>query len=168
MGDEAGFADFVRAHTRSLFGTAYLLTGSGERAEELLQDTLAHLYPKWQRVAQSDAPLAYVRRALTNRFVSSTRTPASRAIAMWELPDAADPTDVAAVVSDRSALFHLLGTLPERQRAAVVLRYFHDQPDDEIATALGCRAATVRSLVSRGIGAMRERAVRADALGGGR
>ena len=155
MSDEAAFAAFVRAHSRSLFGTAYLLTGSGAEAEELLQDTLAALYPKWERVMGAESPVAYARRALTNRFVSGTRRPAYRDVAYWQLSDAAAPGDVADAIADRRWLWQLLGGLPERQRAALVLRYFHQFTDDEIATHLECRAGTVRSLISRGLAAMR-------------
>jgi RNA polymerase sigma-70 factor (sigma-E family) len=152
------FAEFVKARGGSLFRTAFLLTSNTHGAEELVQDTLALLYPKWDRAAQADAPLAYVRRALVNRFVSGQRRPAARDIAMWELPDRPDPAaDQAGLVTDRMLLWQLLATLPQRQRAALVMRYFHDLPDDEIAAALGCRHATVRSLISRGVAAMRDR-----------
>jgi RNA polymerase sigma-70 factor (sigma-E family) len=151
------FADFVAAHSRSLYGTAYLLTGNPDNAEDLVQETLSRLYPKWSVVAAADSPVAYVRRSLANQFISTTRTRAHRDLTMWDVPDRPGRDDVAADVADRSAVWHLLGTLPERQRAAIVLRYFHDQPDNEIANALACREATVRSLISRGVAAMRER-----------
>lgn len=151
----AAFAAFVRAHGRSLYGTALLLTGRANDAEDLVQDTLAHLYPKWERVCAAEAPVAYVRRTLANRFVSTRRRPGATDLAIWDLPDGPAPGDVAEVVADRGMLCHLLGDLPERQRAALVMRYFHDLPDEEIAAALDCRAVTVRSLVSRGIATMR-------------
>ena len=151
------FADFVAAHSRSLYGTAYLLTGNPDNAEDLVQETLSRLYPKWATVSAADSPVAYVRRSLANQFISSTRSRAHRDLAMWDMPDVASHVDVAANVANRSAVWQLLGTLPERQRAAIVLRYFHDLPDAEIATALDCRAVTVRSLISRGVAAMRER-----------
>lgn len=100
---------------------------------------------------------AYVRRAIVNRFISAKRSPAARDVPRWELPDAAVDLDVAAVATDRLLLWQLLASLPDRQRAAVVLRYFHDLPDAEIATTLGCRVATVRSLISRAVNSMRAR-----------
>ncbi len=159
------FADFVTAHSKSLFRTAFLLTSNTHGAEELVQDTLALLYPKWDRAAQADAPLAYVRRALVNRFVSGQRRPTAHDVAMWELPDRPDPADPVSGVTDRMWLWQLLATLPQRQRAALVMRYFHDLPDDEIAAALGCRDATVRSLISRGVAAMRTSSEPARAAG---
>ncbi len=158
MADEVGFAAFVRANSGSLFGTAYLLTGSADRAEELLQDTLARLYPKWEQVQAAEAPLAYVRRCVANGFVSSRRSRSARDISLHDLPEVADTASLADRVADRGLLWQLLGRLPDRQRAALVMRYFHDQPDAEIAEAIGCRRATVRSLISRGIAAMRAQA----------
>jgi RNA polymerase sigma-70 factor (sigma-E family) len=149
------FEAFVREHSGSLFRTARLLTGNAGDAEELLQDTLTHLYPKWSTVEGSDRPVAYVRRALTNRFVSQRRSPASRYASQWELPDGWDGRDLGETVAVRRTIWQLLATLPPKQRAAVVLRYFHDLPDAETAQALGCREVTVRSLVSRGIAALR-------------
>ena len=149
------FEPFVRAHTPTLYRTAMLLTGNRHDAEELLQDTLAHLYPRWDRVVRADVPLAYVRRSLANRFVSARRSPAYRDASMWELPDGWDGRDLGETVAVSRTIWQLLATLPERQRAALVLRYFHDAPDGQIAEALGCRTATVRSLTSRGIAALR-------------
>ena len=155
VSDGTAFAGFVSAHSRSLFGTAYLLTGSVDAAEELVQDTLASLYPKWDKVEAAQAPLAYVRRALTNHFLSARRSGHGTELALWELPDAAAAGDFAEAVVNRERLWQLLGTVTERQRAALVLRYFHAMSDEDIAHYLGCRAVTVRSLISRGIADMR-------------
>jgi RNA polymerase sigma-70 factor (sigma-E family) len=155
MVDSEAFAAFVRLHGRSLFGTAYLLTGDGGRAEDLVQDTLSRLYPRWDRVSAADAPLAYVRRSLVNRFLNLKRRPSTREVFMADLPDVAGPGDLADRVTDRGVLSQLMRTLPQRQQAALVLRYFHDLADDDIAAALGCRTGTVRSLLSRGVEALR-------------
>jgi RNA polymerase sigma-70 factor (sigma-E family) len=154
--DDDGFASFVRAHSDSLFTTAYLLTGSSGRAEELLQDTLARLYPRWARVTAAVSPTAYVRRSLVNGYVTASRKRSSRDMSLSDLSLNGDGRDLAEEVVDRQLLWQLLRTLPDRQRAALVLRYFHDQPDLEISEALDCRVATVRSLISRGVAAMRE------------
>jgi RNA polymerase sigma-70 factor (sigma-E family) len=151
-----GFAAFVRANTPALLRTAYLLTGSAAAAEELVQDTLVRLLPKWDRVAAADLPLAYVRRCLANGFVNAQRRPSRREFAVDEVPDRPSDWDAAAQLAERDELWSLLATLPERQRAALVLRYFHDLADDDIAAALGCRTGTVRSLISRGLAALRD------------
>jgi RNA polymerase sigma-70 factor (sigma-E family) len=154
-GDASGFAAFVREHSRSLYGTALVLTGDPDAAEELVQDTLVRLYPKWPTVGAADSPLAYVRRALTNSFVSAQRGPRGRVLPMTDPPARAAAPDVADAVANREALVRLLRALPPRQRAALVMRYLYDLPDAEIASALGSRVATVRSLISRGIAAMK-------------
>ena len=152
------FSGFVREHTSALLRTAYLLTGDGAAAEELVQDTLVRLYPKWDLVRDVEAPLAYVRRSLANGFVNHTRRASRREIAVEVLPERNDGVDRPGQVDDRDELWVLLRGLPERQRAALVLRYFHDLPDAEIGAALGCRAGTVRSLVSRGLATLRDTA----------
>jgi RNA polymerase sigma-70 factor (sigma-E family) len=152
------FAGFVREHTDALLRTAYLLTGDRSAAEDLVQDTLVHLYPKWARVAEADVPLAYVRRSVANRFINQRRRPSSRELVVDVVPERADPRDLAARFDDRDQLWALLRTLPDRQRAALVLRYFEDLNDDDIAEALQCRAGTVRSLISRGLSDLRAHA----------
>ena len=155
---ERDFTGFVRAHTGDLLRTAYLLTGDSTAAEELVQDTLVRLYPKWAMVAAAEVPLAYVRRSLTNGFVNFTRRASRREIAVDFVPERMDSIDRPGQFDDRDEIWAMLRDLPERQRAALVLRYFHDLPDEEIGDALGCRVGTVRSLVSRGLTAMREHA----------
>lgn len=149
------FERFVRANSATLYRTAFLLAGNRVDAEELLQDTLAHLYPKWARVCAADVPLAYVRRALGNRYVSARRSALARHETAWELPERWDGQDLGESVAVSRTVWQLLGNLPPKQRTAVVLRYFHDLPDADVAEVLGCRQVTVRSLVSRGLAAMR-------------
>jgi RNA polymerase sigma-70 factor (sigma-E family) len=153
---EVGFAGFVREHTPALLRTAYLLTGNAQAAEELVQDTLARLYPKWDRVAGADVPLAYVRRSLTNGYINYQRRAARREFAHEDVPERIDPRDVLTQLADRDEIWNGLRFLPERQRAALVLRFFEDLTDEESAIALGCRVGTVRSLISRGLAALRE------------
>jgi RNA polymerase sigma-70 factor (sigma-E family) len=149
------FEPFVRANSAGLVRTAFLLTGSQPAAEDLAQDTLTHLYPQWNRVMAADAPLAYVRRSLTNRYISDRRRRSSHDEPMWDVPDGWDGRDLDARITERSATWQLLGTLPARQRAAVVLRFYHDLPDGEIASIIGARPATVRTLLSRALAALR-------------
>jgi RNA polymerase sigma-70 factor (sigma-E family) len=152
------FTRFVREHTADLLRTGYLLTGNGSAAEELVQETLVRLYPKWHLVEAADVPLAYVRRSLANGFVNHTRRASRREFAVEFLPEGIDDADRPSQLDDRDEIWTMLRTLPERQRAALVLRYFHDLPDDEIGAALGCREGTVRSLISRGLAALRDSA----------
>jgi RNA polymerase sigma-70 factor (sigma-E family) len=153
---EVGFAGFVREHTSALLRTAYLLTGSAQNAEELVQDTLVRLYPKWERVAAADVPLAYVRRSLTNGYINQARRASRREYAYEDVPERIDQRDPVTQLADRDEIWAGLRDLPDRQRAALVLRFFEDLSDDESAAALGCRVGTVRSLVSRGLATLRE------------
>lgn len=158
MSQTLGFADFVRANTPALVRTAYLLTGSADAAEELVQDTLVRLYPQWQRVENADVPIAYVRRSLANGFLNQRRRASSRDIVTDTVPDRPSERSSVDDLVDRDEVWALLQTLNERQRAALVLRYYEGLDDSEIATALGCREGTVRSLVSRGLAALRQSA----------
>jgi RNA polymerase sigma-70 factor (sigma-E family) len=152
---DVGFAGFVREHTPALLRTAYLLTGNAQHAEELVQETLVRLYPKWERVAAADVPLAYVRRSLTNGYINHQRRAARREFAYQDVPERVDPRDDLSQLADRDEIWTRLRDLPERQRAALVLRFFEDLSDEDTAAALGCRVGTVRSLISRGLASLR-------------
>ncbi|HJQ44055.1 MAG TPA: SigE family RNA polymerase sigma factor [Jatrophihabitantaceae bacterium] len=156
MDVELGFAEFVRAQTAALLRTAYLLTGNGHSAEELVQDTLVRLYGKWDRVQAAEQPVAYVRRALANAYINDRRRASSREIRLDVIPERVDVRDMTGRIADRDELWPLLLALPNRQRAAIVLRYYSDLSDAEIAAALDCRVGTVRSLISRGLATMRQ------------
>ncbi|MGI8679871.1 MAG: SigE family RNA polymerase sigma factor [Jatrophihabitans sp.] len=157
MRSEVGFTEFVREHTSALLRTAYLLTGSALGAEELVQDTLVRLYPKWDRVAEADVPLAYVRRSLSNACINQHRRASRREFAYADVPETMDQYDATVQLADRDEIWAGLAELPQRQRAALVLRFFEDLDDADTADALGCRVGTVRSLVSRGLTALRDR-----------
>jgi RNA polymerase sigma-70 factor (sigma-E family) len=155
--DEVGFAAFVRANTPALMRTAYLLTGNSLAAEELVQDTLVRLYPKWHHVEAADIPLAYVRRALANGYVNQRRRAVRREFAYADVPERMDEHDATSRLADRDQIWAGLRDLPERQRTALVLRYFEDLTDEATAETLGCRVGTVRSLISRGLATLRVR-----------
>jgi len=160
--DELRFEAFVRAHATALLQAAVLLTGNRPDAEDLLQATLAHLYPRWARVAATEVPVAYVRRALVNRFISGRRD--NRTVPMWDVPDLRNDADAGDSAAIKELVWALLGRLPERQRAALVLRYFYDCTDTQIAEELGCRAVTVRSILSRATSALRKQLVAAETM----
>lgn len=154
MGTPPDFVTFLETRTDSLLVTAFLLTRDRHRAEDLVQDTLVALYPKWHRVARADSATAYVRRCMVNRFLNQRRRHAPR-LAGGEVAEPAVPGDFDDRVADRDRLRRALDRLPGRQRAALVLRYFHDLDDAAAARTLGCRTGTVRSLVSRALATLR-------------
>ena len=155
MDDAAGFAMFVRQHSTTLLRAAYLLTGDRNAAEELLQDTLVRLYPQWRRVIEADVPLAYVRRSLTNNFLNGRRRHSASDLLFADPPERGYEPDLAGRISDRELVRDLLDQLGPKQRAVVVLRFFHDLSDGEIANEVGCRQGTVRSIVSRSLQSLR-------------
>jgi RNA polymerase sigma-70 factor (sigma-E family) len=149
------FSMFVRLHSTTLLRAAFLLTGDRLAAEELLQDTFARLYPQWGRVVEAEVPLAYVRRSLTNNFLNGRRRRSASDLLFADPPDRGYDQDVAGQYSDRELVRQLLDGLSSRQRAVLVLRFFHDLSDAEIAREVGCRQGTVRSIVSRGLQTLR-------------
>ncbi len=156
MRTEEGFALFVREHSTALLRTALLLTGDRLAAEELVQDTLVRLYPKWDRVQAADLPLAYVRRSVANAWVNQRRRAASREYAVAEPPERPDERDAVGELLERDRIWTAFEQLSDRQRTAIVLRFYADLTDEATAQALGCRVGTVRSLISRGLAVLRE------------
>ena len=155
MGDTASFDQFVHEHQQALIRYAVLLSGSRADAEDLVQEVLVRIYQRWGELAASTGSLyAYVRRAVTNEHLSWRRRWSTRHIRSvgTDLPEG-EHLDRRDERDER--LWRLLAQLPRQQRAAVVLRYYEDLTDAEIAEVLGCRLPTVRSHVSRGLAALR-------------
>jgi RNA polymerase sigma-70 factor (sigma-E family) len=149
------FEVFVREHSTNLLRTSFLLTGDLGRAEDLLQDVLTRLYPNWYRVDTAEAPVAYVRRCLLNEYLNSRRRRTVQLVDFDLRDHPGSVPDLVDGLADRDETTRLLTRLNDRQRAAVILRYFHSLSDSEIAAMLGCREATVRSLLRRALISMR-------------
>ncbi len=152
-----GLEAFLAANGRALLRLAYVLTGTRADAEDLLQDTLVDLHRNWGRVAASQTPYAYARRALVNRHTSNRRkkSASERPIAPQAVPDPGRPDETGRVDSDL-ALWQRLATLPPRMRQVLVLRFYEDLDDRAIADLLGIRAASVRSTAARALAILRE------------
>jgi RNA polymerase sigma-70 factor (sigma-E family) len=154
---EMSFEDFVRARSGSLLRTALLLSGQNRaEAEDLLQLALERAYRHWTRVCRLDEPERYVRRVLANASVDRHRRTARRP----EHPLSAGAAEVAvadgsAVVAERDYLMRALAALPRGQRAVLVLRYFEDLSEAEIAQVLGCSVGSVKSQAARGLARLR-------------
>jgi RNA polymerase sigma factor (sigma-70 family) len=143
--DRDRFESIYREHFGALVRVAYLLTGSTEGAEDAVHDTFLRCR---SRLDTLEDPKSYLRAAVVNECRSVHRRQ-RRGVAAPPVVDARLP---AELVDLRDAL----DRLPYAQRAAIVLRYFVDIPDESIAKALGCRPATVRSHIRRGIANLRE------------
>lgn len=150
---DAAYAAFVQRAWDGHLRVARLLTGDADRAEELLQDCLVKLYLRWPRVVSRGTPHAYLRRMLVNGNVSWWRRVRREQI-MAETPDRPDP--LAHPCEPREELRRALLALPRQQRAVVVLRYYADLPEKDVAAALGCKVGTVKSHHSRAMTRLRE------------
>jgi RNA polymerase sigma factor (sigma-70 family) len=125
---------------------ACLLTGSTLVAEDVVQDAFVQLQVRWATV---ERPGAYLRTAVVNGCRGYHRRLRRERASYADLVS-------TATLPETPIVLDVLGKLPYRQRAALVLRFYEDWPDDEIAELLGCRPATVRSHVHRGLEAMRK------------
>ena len=135
---------------RDLLRVAYVLTGSGPAAEDVVHDVFTRIGPK---IATLKDPVPYLRVAVVNQCRSRHRRAARAAGHAARL----GPVEVEASLDPGlTELRDALAALPVKQRNAVVLRYLCDLPDEEIASTLGCRRSTVRSLVKRGLSGLRE------------
>jgi len=152
--DDPGFHDYVTARSRSLLRTAYLLTGNRADAEDLVQAALAKTYLAWDRIEDRKALDGYVRRAMVNTHISWWRRRRVEEYPTDEIPDRAVADH--SVTSDlQDTLRRAVDRLPQRMRAAVVLRYYEDMTEAEVAEALGVSLGTVKSTVSRAVAKLR-------------
>ena len=147
---------FLSDNLHQLSRLAMLLTLEVHEAEDLVQQAALRVQQKWPLVAGADNPAAYVRRLMLNEFLGDRRRRKREKHAHRGLAVAAtSQDDVAGQVERRQVVTAMLLQLPARQRAAIALRYLEDRPDPEIASILGCREATVRSLIRRGLDTLR-------------
>jgi RNA polymerase sigma-70 factor (sigma-E family) len=147
------FDDFARGRMRELLRFAHVLTGDADRAADLVQDALERTLMAWPRIERKDDPEGYVRRAIVNRHVSVWRR-LRRERLVPETPD--QPYDDAGG-RDRD-LWNALATLPPRQRAVLVLRYYEDLSEADCAAVLGCSVGTVKSQAWKALARLRAQA----------
>jgi RNA polymerase sigma-70 factor (sigma-E family) len=153
------YGDVVAAYAPALLRLAVMLTGDGHEAEDLLQSTFARAAGHADRVAGMGAPAAYLRRVMVNERFSEGRRRSRRVRTVASTPAAPEPAVPAGseAVDRRDETWRWLATLSRQQRAVLVLRFYEDLPDAEIAALLDCPEATVRSHARRGLTALRER-----------
>ena len=166
MGADQDFGAFVAARGASLFRLACLLTGSPSEADDLVQDSLEKVYMRWSRVSRADAPYPYVRRLMVNTLVSNRRRPARRAEVLR-----ASPPDELVESGEQAVLEHqhvwpLVLALPTRQRAVIVLRYYEDLSEQQIADVLGCSTGSVKSQAHDALASLRRGVARLEKVEG--
>ena len=151
---DPGFVEFVAARSAALFRTAVLIVGDRHAAEDLVQGALERAYRHWDRVADMDAPEAYVRRILANLAADHHRLQNRGPLPLLE-HDAAT-RDPSPDVDEHDAVMRVLSQLPPRMRAVLVLRYYDDLSEAQIAEALGVSVGTVKSQAARALAKLRE------------
>jgi RNA polymerase sigma-70 factor (sigma-E family) len=149
------YETFVRAQLPRLLRYATMLTGEREQAADLVQDVLVKVYRRWSRITDTDHPDRYVLRMVTNGYLSWRHSRSARLIATGEIPDEVRPDDFASDHAAREDMWQRLARLPKRQRTVVVLRYYEQLDDSEIAELLGCAQATVRAHAHRALTTLR-------------
>jgi RNA polymerase sigma-70 factor (sigma-E family) len=151
------FEEFAQARLHALLRFSTVLTNDRGLGEDLVQDVMLRAHSRWGQISEMDEPFTYVRRMLVNEFVSwrrkwariVPRSDVAELIGAAALPDPADGQAERAVLAGKVA------RLPRKQRAVIVLRYYEDLPDDDIAKLLGCSPNTVRVHALRGLRALR-------------
>src|SRR5882757_4545278 len=138
------FNRFVADNAGTLLRSAYLITSDLHEAEDLVQETLMKVARRWHKVGRMEHPVAYARRVLVNLALDGSR---KRGRAQTELVTAPEGRGApwTDAIDTRDELAKALAMLPPRQRAVLVLRYFLDLPEAEVAAALGCSLGTVKS-----------------------
>lgn len=154
MDDPDSFEDFVNARSQALLRYGYVLTGCPHSAADLLQEGLVRLRGAWSRVQNKKDPEGYVRVTMARLHVSIWRR-RRRERLTGEPPERGYTEQRFEAAHGDSGLWQALATLPRRQRAVLVLRYYEGLSDSEIAERLGISTGTVRSQASRALGKLR-------------
>jgi RNA polymerase sigma-70 factor (sigma-E family) len=154
--DRSAFDEMVDAHARALLRTAYLLTGDAHLAEDLLQTALVKTWTRWRSIRDTDRAAAYVTRVMATTCTGWWRRRWRAEVPTRDLPEVTAAADAYAGVDRRDEIGRALAVLTPRQRATVVLRFYEDLPEAEVATALGCSVGTVKSTTSRALASLRD------------
>ena len=155
----AEFERFVAAHADGLLRAAYLIVGDRVEAEDIVQECMLRVARKWPRVRDMEHPGAYARTVMLSLVIDGGAKRSRRSVELVAIETPAARGDAGATVASidsRTDLIRALAGLPARQRAVLVLRYFADLREAEVATALGCSVGTVKSSASRALERLRQ------------
>jgi RNA polymerase sigma-70 factor (sigma-E family) len=149
------FEEFAQTRLPALLAFATVLSGQRATAEDIAQEVLIRAYGRWDRIEAMDRPELYVRKMIMNEFLSWRRR-------SWRLIPSGDATEDPEITADyatghaeHQAMLAQISRLPKRQRAVLVLRYYEDRSDAEIAELLGCTPGSVRAYASRALAKLR-------------
>jgi RNA polymerase sigma-70 factor (sigma-E family) len=149
----ASFQAFADAHQHRLLRLAYLLTGEVHLAEDLLQSVLVRMYGRWPKLRHIDRPEAYARRTMVNQFISWRRRRVAGEVSIADPPERAYSSEDATVL--RVVLHQALMQLTPKQRAVLVLRFFEDRTERDVADLLSCSVGTVKSQTHHALARLR-------------
>jgi RNA polymerase sigma-70 factor (sigma-E family) len=151
------YEEFAQMWLGALSRYALMLAGDQHTAQDLVQETMVRVQLNWRKVAKADVPERYVRRMMLNQYLDWRRGSWLRRVLLRADPvePPARGNDLAADAVDRDMVWAALATLPRQQRAALVLRYYEDLADAEVAEALGCTVGTARGYISRALSTLR-------------
>ena len=156
-GNHVAFGDYVRSRGNMLLRVALSLTGGNHAdAEDLVQATLIKAYQAWERISDLAAVDTYVRRAMVNTHISGWRKRRIDEYPTDEIPDQPDATDLVDERDLHDVVQRALDRLPRQMRAAVMLRYYDDMTEPQVAAAMGITVGTVKSTVARAVGKLRD------------
>jgi RNA polymerase sigma-70 factor (sigma-E family) len=153
---DAALVELYTAQYVGLVRLAALLLHDTAAAEDVVQDAFVAMHGAWRRLRDEDKALAYLRQSVVNRSRSRLRhLTVARRISTPADPDVQSAEAGAMTQLERARVSTALRRLPLRQREALVLRYYADLSEAQIAAAMGCSAGTVKSHASRGLAALR-------------
>ena len=158
MTSTGDFSEFYLATWPRLYRTACAVAGDAAAAEDALQSAYARAYASWRRVRNADHPEAYVRRIVLNEIISTRRRAFWRRERTTDAPPDRGQPPVEAEVAEHDRVWRAVLDLPVRQRAVIVLRYYEDLSETEIAAVLGCSRGTVKSQASAALANLRRHA----------
>ena len=150
----AAVGALYQASALGLIRLAYVMLGDRPSAEDVVQDAFCGLYRHWTRLQDADSATYYVRASVLNGCRSVLRRRAVRCRGLTNPPAAVSAEAVLLRAEEREEVIRAVGRLPHRQREAIVLRYYSDLSDEEIARVMGIRQSTVRSTAHRALEAL--------------
>ncbi|HEY0935871.1 MAG TPA: SigE family RNA polymerase sigma factor [Trebonia sp.] len=162
LGERVAFGEYVRFRSPALLRAAQTMTGNRADAEDLLQVTLVKAYQSWDRIGDPAALDGYVRRVMANTHISGWRRKRVDEYPTDELPDSPAAQDATTDSDLRDLVQRAIDRLPRQMRAAVMLRFYDDMTEPEVAAALGVSVGTVKSTVARAVAKLRQDAELGD------
>lgn len=152
--EQGRLADLYARHAPAAGRLAYLLTGDSHLAEDLMQEAFVRAFGRFRDLRQPEAFEWYLRRTLVNLVRSHFRRRRTERDYLAAQPRL-EPITPASDPTEHDALWRTLHQLPQKQRTAIVLRYYEDLSDAQVADAMRCPVGTVKSLIHRGLERLR-------------